>query len=191
MYFTTLPLKGNAVAGIRNFVIGLSFALAAMSGQARAVDGVRIPADLCSWSVSAWRDFNSAEKAAWSGLGWTRQLWDDSEPVSYPASYQKTWSDLGDTDKKLAAKLGYSSQTWDVDGCPNYSTLAQNNKVDPAPVQNKTVVSKSVQQKKVEPAPVQRKTVASKSVQQKTSLMPPVHKNAGVFILGGMNSALE
>ena len=191
MNFNTLTLKGNAVAGTRNFVLGLSIALAAMSGQARAGDGVRIPADLCSWNVSAWRDFNSAEKAAWSGLGWTQQLWDDSEPASYPASYQKTWPDLGDTDRELAAKLGYSSKTWDVEECPNYSTLARKVNVEPEPVQHETAASKPVQEKKVEPAPVKRKIVVSKSVQQKTSLLPPVHKNAGVSILGGMNSSIE
>lgn len=190
MYFDVLPLKGNAVAGTRNFVIGLSLALAAMSGHARADDGVRVPSDLCSWNASAWRDFNTAEKAAWSGLGWNRHLWDEAEPASYPASYRMTWPELSGTNKKLAAKLGYSSQTWDVEGCPNYSTLAKNN-ASPAPVQNKAAASKTVQKKKVEPAPVQRKKAASKTVRQRTILLPPVHRNAGVVILGGISNSLE
>ena len=167
MYFNALPLKGSAITGVRNFGIALSFALAAMSGQSRA-DGVRIPTNLCFWNVMAWRDFNSAEKAAWSGLGWTKQVWDVSEETAYPASYQKTWSELADKDKKFAAKLGFSSKTWGVEGCPNYSILAQKKKVNPA-----------------------RKTVVSTSVRHTTSLLPPVHKNAGVSILGGMDSFTE
>lgn len=171
MYFNALPLKGSVITGVRNFGIALSFALAAMSGQSRADDGVRIPTNLCFWNVMAWRDFNSAEKAAWSGLGWTKQVWDVSEETAYPASYQKTWSDLADKDKKFATKLGFSSKTWGVDGCPNYSTLAQ--------------------KKTVGPAPAPRKTVVSTSVRHTTSLLPPVHKNAGVSILGGMDSFTE
>lgn len=171
MYFNTFPLKGNAVTGTRNFVIGLSFALVAMSGQSRADDGVRIPKNLCFWSEPAWSDLNSAEKAAWSGLGWAKQLWDGSETSSYPASYQKSWSELAGNEKNFATKLGFNSKTWGVEECPNYSTLAQ--------------------KKKDDPAPVKRKTVGSKSVQEKTSLLPPVHKNAGVSILGGMNSSIE
>ncbi len=171
MYFNNSPLRGKTFVGTRNFVLGLSFALVAMSGQSQAADGVRIPTNLCFWNVMAWRDFNSAEKAAWSGLGWSKQLWDGSDTTGYPDSYQKSWSDLVGKEKKSAAKLGFSSKTWGVEGCPNYSTLAQ--------------------KKNVDPAPAQRKTVVSKSVRKKTSLLPPVHKNAGVTILGGMGSSVE
>lgn len=173
MYFNNSPLKGKSFVSTRNLVLGLSFALVAMSGQSRADDGVRIPSNLCFWNVMAWRDFNSAEKAAWSGMGWSKQLWDGSDTTGYPASYQKSWSDLVGKEKKFAAMLGFSSKTWGVEGCPNYSTLAQKEKVDPAP------------------APAQRKTVVSTSVRKKTSLWPPVHKNAGVSILGGMNSSVR
>ncbi len=170
MYFNTLPPVGKALTGIRNFAIGLSFALMAVSGQAHADDGVRIPGNLCFWNEMSWRDMNSAEKAAWSGLGWKQQLWESSDTNSYPASYRQSWSDLAGKEKKIAAKLGYSSKTWGVESCPNYSTLAQ---------------------KKPSPAPARRKTIVSKSVKKKTSLLPPVHKNAGVIILGGMSSSVE
>ena len=171
MYFNALPLKGSAVTSVRNFGIALSFALAAMSGQSRADDGVRIPTNLCFWNVMAWRDFNSEEKAAWSGLGWTKQVWDSSEETAYPASYQKTWSELADKDKKFAEKLGYSNKTWGVEGCPNYSILAQKKNGDPAPAASRTVVSSSVR--------------------HTTSLLPLVNRNAGVSILGGMDSFTE
>lgn len=171
MSFNVLSLKSSAIIGVQNFGIALSFALVAMSGQSRADDSVRIPTNLCFWTVMAWHDFNSAERAAWSGLGWTKQVWDDSEETDYPASYQKTWSELAGKDKIFAAKLGFSSKTWGVEGCPNYSTLAL--------------------KKKVEPAPVPRKTVVSTSLRGTTSLLPPVHKNAGVLILGGMDSFTE
>jgi len=171
MYFSNSPLRGKAFASTRNFVLGLSFALVAMSGQSRADDGVRIPDNLCFWSVAEWSGLNSAEKAAWSGLGWSKQIWDGSDTTAYPASYRKSWSDLVGKEKKFAALLGYSSETWGVEECPNLSTLAQ--------------------KKKVDPAPAKRKTVVSKSVRKKTSLLPPVHKNAGVTILGGMSSSVE
>ncbi len=170
MYFNTLPLMGKAVTGTRNLAIGLSFVLVAMSGQAHSGEGVRIPGNLCFWNEMSWRDMNSAEKAAWSGLGWKQQLWESSDTTSYPATYRQSWRDLAGKEKKLAAKLGYSSKTWGVESCPNYSTLAQ---------------------KKADPAPAKRKTVVSKSVSKKISLLPPVHKNAGVIILGGMSSSVE
>ena len=171
MYFNTSTLRGKVATSTRNLVLGLSFALVAMSGQSRADDGVRIPSNLCFWNVMAWRDFNSAEKAAWSGLGWSQKLWDGSDTSGYPASFSKSWKDLSGKQKKIAARLGFSTKTWGVESCPNYSTLAQ--------------------KKRVDPAPVPRKKAIVKPVRKKTSLLPPVHKNAGVSILGGMSSSIE
>lgn len=99
--------------------------VATMSGKAYADDSVRIPSDLCVWNESAWSDFNTAEIAAWSGLGWKKQIWDGSEEAAYPASYHKSWSELAVTDKEFARKLGYSSETWGVESCPNYSTSTE------------------------------------------------------------------
>ncbi len=114
---------------------------AATSGRSHGDDGVRIPANLCSWSEMAWNDFNSAEQSAWSGLGWTKPVWDGSDETAYPASYSKSWSELAGEDKKFATELGYSSKTYGVEGCPDYSTLAQQKQVDPAPPLRKTVGS--------------------------------------------------
>ncbi len=93
-----------------------------MSGNAYADDSVRIPGDLCEWNEAAWSDFNTAEVEAWSGLGWEKQIWDNSAAADYPASYHKSWSELAVADKEFARKLGYSSETWGVANCPNYST---------------------------------------------------------------------
>lgn len=171
MYGNSPSLKSSAITGARNFGIALSFALVAMSGQSHADSGVRIPTNLCFWNVMAWRDFNSAEKAAWSGLGWSKQIWEGAEATVFPSSYGKSWSKLAGKEKKFAKKLGFNGKTWGVVGCPNYSTLAQ--------------------KKKAAPARAKRKKVVSIPIRRKISLMPPVHKNAGVTILGGMSNYIE
>ena len=121
MYLNPKPLMPNIVTGTRGLVLGLSFVLAVMSGSARADDGIRIPANLCSWEIMGWQDLNAAEKAAWSGLGWTKQTWDNAEPAKYPPSYRKSWPELIYTEKVLARELGFTRKTWDAEGCPNYS----------------------------------------------------------------------
>ncbi len=123
MYFNSIPLLSKTGAG--SFVVALSIALAAMSGQAQTKDGVRIPANLCSWEIMGWRDLNGAERLAWSGLGWTMHNWHHSRSDNYPASYRKSWPELSDTEKLLAGKLGFDSETWDTDECPNYSARGQ------------------------------------------------------------------
>ena len=112
----------NAVTGRHGFAVGLSVLALAMPAQAYARDSVRIPTNLCSWETMSWNDLNAVEKAAWSGLGWTRQNWDNSEPANYPASYRKSWPELVYAEKLLARELGFSRKTWDAEGCPNYST---------------------------------------------------------------------
>lgn len=112
-------------AGARSFVIALSIALGAMSGQAHAEDGVRVPANLCAWEIMGWRDLNGAERLTWSELGWTMNTWSHSRSDSYPASYRKSWPELTDTEKLFAGKLGFNQETWDTDDCPNYSTRVQ------------------------------------------------------------------
>ncbi len=121
MYCISIPLLEKT--GTRSFVAALSIALCAMSGQAYAEEGVRIPANLCSWEIMGWRDLNGAERLAWSELGWTMHTWHHSRSDNYPASYRKSWPELSDTEKLLAGKLGFSQETWDTDECPNYSTL--------------------------------------------------------------------
>lgn len=106
-------------------VLLFSILLVATPVQSRAEDGVRIPENLCSWQNMSWLDLNAAEKLAWSGLGWTKQTWDNSEPANFPASYRKSWPELVYTEKLLARKLGYGRNTWDAEGCPNYSTRAR------------------------------------------------------------------
>ena len=106
-------------------VLLLSILIVAAPVQSLAEDGIRIPANLCSWQDLGWQDLNAAEKLAWSGLGWTRQAWDSPEPANYPASYRKSWPELVYTEKLLARKLGYSRRTWDAEGCPNFSTRAR------------------------------------------------------------------
>lgn len=106
-------------------VLLLSLLIVAAPGKSQAEDGIRIPANLCSWQNLGWQDLNAAEKLAWSGLGWSKQAWDSPEPANYPASYRKTWQELVYTEKLLARKLGYSRRTWDAEGCPNFSTRAR------------------------------------------------------------------
>lgn len=121
MYLNAKPLMSNPVTGTCGLVLGLSFALSVMSGAAHADDGIRIPANLCSWEIMGWQDLNAAERAAWSGLGWTKQTWDNAEPDNYPTSYRKSWPELVYAEKLLARELGFSRRTWDAEGCPNYS----------------------------------------------------------------------
>ena len=123
MYFNSITLLSKAGAG--SLVVALSIALAAMSGPARAKEGVRSPVNLCSWEIMGWRDLNGAERLAWSGLGWTMHNWHHSRSDNYPASYRKSWPELTDTEKLLAGKLGFNAQTWDTDECPNYSARGQ------------------------------------------------------------------
>lgn len=125
MYLNAIPLMPTTITGRSNLVAGLCFALAVVSGSARADDGVRIPANLCSWEIMGWQDLNAAEKVAWSGLGWTKQTWDDAKPGTYPASYRKSWPELVYTEKLLARELGFTRKTWDAEGCPNYSRRAR------------------------------------------------------------------
>lgn len=106
----------------QRMVMWLSLLLIALPAQARADQDIRVPDNLCSWPKMNWRDLNGAEKSAWTGLGWTADVWDNAEPAGYPPSYRKSWPQLRYTEKMLARKLGYSSNTWDADGCPNYST---------------------------------------------------------------------
>lgn len=128
MYFNCTPLQHETVTGARNAVVGLLAVLAVMSVSARAEEGIRIPANLCSWEARDWQDLNAAEKVAWSGLGWTKQTWDDAEPGAYPASYRKSWPELVYTEKLLARELGFTRKTWDAEGCPNYSRRARKQK---------------------------------------------------------------
>jgi hypothetical protein len=125
MYLNSTPLLRNAVTGACSTLMGLSFAFVTICSVAHADDGVRIPANLCAWEIMGWRDLNPAEKTAWSGLGWTVQTWDRSDPANYPSSYRKAWPELTYREKLLARKLGFSRKTWDAEGCPNYSTLVQ------------------------------------------------------------------
>lgn len=115
-------LMHYAVTCTHSIAVGLSVLVLAMPVQAHAEDGIRIPVNLCSWENKGWNDLNAAEKTAWSGLGWTRQIWDNAEPADYPASYRKSWPELIYTEKLLARKLGFGGRTWDAEGCPNYST---------------------------------------------------------------------
>ncbi len=125
MFFGSTHTLHLTVKAARGAVVGAAVVLAIMSGFANAEEGIRIPANLCSWQNLNWQDLNAAEKLAWSGLGWTKQTWDNSEPANYPASYRKSWPELVYTEKLLARKLGYSRRTWDAEGCPNFSTRAQ------------------------------------------------------------------
>lgn len=113
------PLKK---AGACCFVAALSSVLVALPVRVHAKDGIRVPANLCSWEVMGWRDLNGAERLTWSGLGWTMQTWHHDRSDSYPASYRKSWSELTGSEKLLAGKLGFSRETWDTEECPNYST---------------------------------------------------------------------
>ena len=123
MYFDSIALLEKA--GTRSLVAALSVAIVAMSGQAHADDGIRIPANLCSWEIMGWRDLNGAERLAWSGLGWTMQTWHHSRQDNFPASYRKSWVELTESEMLLAGKLGFDQETWDAEGCPNYSTRVQ------------------------------------------------------------------
>lgn len=125
MVLKTKSLTHDPVRHGRGIVLVFSILLVATPVQSQAEDGVRIPADLCSWENMSWLDFKAAEKLAWSGLGWTKQTWDNSESANYPASYRKSWPELVYTEKLLARKLGYSRKTWGAEGCPNYSTRAR------------------------------------------------------------------
>ena len=125
MFFSSTSSLHETVTAARGTVVGVVAVLAIMSASARAEDGIRIPANLCSWQNLDWQHLNAAEKLAWSGLGWTKQAWDSPEPANYPASYRKSWPQLVYTEKLLARKLGYGRRTWDAEGCPNYSTRAR------------------------------------------------------------------
>jgi hypothetical protein len=127
----TKSLARGTVPRGHGVVLVFSILLVATPVHSQAEDGVRIPGNLCSWQSMSWLDLNAAEKLAWSGLGWTKQTWDNSEPANYPASYRKSWPELVYTEKLLARKLGYSRKTWDAEGCPNYSTRARRKPVAP------------------------------------------------------------
>lgn len=124
MFFRPTPTSQEVVTAARGAAVGAAIVLVMMSGSARAEEGIRIPANLCSWQNLNWLDLNAAERLAWSGLGWSKQTWDDPDSAVYPASYRKSWPELVYTEKLLARKLGYGRRTWDSDGCPNYSTWA-------------------------------------------------------------------
>jgi hypothetical protein len=127
---TKFLVRGTVSRG-HGVVLVFSILLVATPVQSQAENGVRIPGNLCSWQNMSWRDLNAAEKLAWSGLGWTKQRWDNPDPANYPASYGKSWPELVYTEKLLARKLGYSRKTWDAEGCPNYSTRARKKPVAP------------------------------------------------------------
>jgi len=75
-----------------------------------AAEHIRVPADICDWDDYDWRELNDAEKAAWSTLGWTAQLWDSEDGEAW--SDGVGWRRLSATEQEAAMSLGYSTDTW-------------------------------------------------------------------------------
>jgi hypothetical protein len=64
---------------------------------------------------------NSAEKAAWAQLGWSKYSWDSDDASKAPPSDNRDWDELTSRERRVAQMLGYTQKSWDSDNCPKQS----------------------------------------------------------------------
>jgi hypothetical protein len=83
------------------------------TAQVWAAEGIRSLHNLCQWNTVSWRDMTSAERQAWTALGWTPQRWESN---AAPASSSKGWNELTASEQSSARQLGYVPHSWDR-GC--------------------------------------------------------------------------
>ena len=72
-----------------------------------------IPDDSAAEETTRWDTFSEEVRSAWKILGYTREMWIESEEPN-----EKEWDELSDEEREAATFLGFDEDNWELEGEP-------------------------------------------------------------------------